>query len=87
MGRELQKAQEGSRPPGSSGAPGAGRGYTWLMISPFSGTKTCTGAPSGDLRSTHTAGTCRGGDRGGGRAGLAGAGLVPRESHPTPALS
>ena len=36
-----------------------GLGYTWLLISPFSGTKTCTGAPSGDLRGTYTVATCR----------------------------
>lgn len=37
---------------------GVQKSYTWLIISPFSGTKTCTGAPSVDLRSTYTGGTC-----------------------------
>lgn len=37
-----------------------GLGYTWLTISPFSGTKTCTGAPSGDLRDKYTVATCQG---------------------------
>ena len=46
---------------------GVQKSYTWLIISPFSGTKTCTGAPSVDLRSTYTGGTChRQGERRGG---------------------
>lgn len=66
----LQGQVLGPAPLGKSLRPAASsqglcsQGHTWLMISPFSGTKTCTGVPSGDLRSTHTAGTCQGREKG-----------------------